>query len=150
MSKVDAFLSVPDVEGASEVDGHEGEIEVYSVQYHMEAPHDPNSLSRRGKVALGMIIFKAHYGQHSPYLQKALFDNTLLDEVKCSCRRTIEGETNDYLVITCTDASVMSYNVKPSDEDPDLLEECVGFAYKTINFNYDGSHEIEMSVATRL
>lgn len=146
--KIDGFLKVPDIPGPSERDGHEEEIEIHGVHYSMQAPHDPNSLSRRGRVALSMITFTKHYDMASPYLQKALFENTLFDEIVCSLRRTIEGETSDYLVITFTDASVMTYEVAPSAEDPDLLEETVGFAYKTITFNYDDSHEIEMSVAT--
>ena len=47
----------------------------------MEAPHDPNSLSRRGRVSLDMIVFTKYYDMASPYLKKALFDNTPMDEV---------------------------------------------------------------------
>jgi type VI secretion system secreted protein Hcp len=144
--KIDGFLKVPDITGPSVRDGHEDEIEIHGVEFDMIAPHDPNSLSRRGRVTLGMIKFLKHYDKASPYLKKALFDNKLLDEVKFSARRTIEGETSDYLVITLTDASVVQYEMKPSDEEPDLLEERVGFAYKTINFNYDDSDEVEMDV----
>ena len=148
--KIDGFLKVPDIPGPSERDGHEEEIEIHGVEYKMEAPHDPNSLSRRGRVRLDMMIVVKHYDMSSPYLQKALFDNTLFGEVVFSCRRTIEGATADYLVVTLTDASVMLYEMQPSDEEgsEDLLEERIGFAYKTITFNYDDAHEIEMSVAT--
>ena len=107
--KIDGFLKVPDIPGPSERDGHEEEIEIHGVKFHMEAPHDPNSLSRRGRVALDMIVFTKYYDMASPYLKKALFDNTPMDEVVFSARRTIEGETSDYLVVTLTDASVMSY-----------------------------------------
>jgi len=144
--KIDGFLKVPDIPGPSTRDGHEEEIEVYGVEFKMVAPHDANTLSRRGRVSLEMINFIKHYDMSSPYLKKALFENTLMPEVKFSARRTIEGETNDYLVITLTDASVATYNLKPSAEEQDLLEEHIGFAYKTINFNYDSSHEIEMNV----
>jgi len=146
--KVDGFLKVPNIPGPSLRDGHEEEIEIHGVEYEMNAPFDPNTLSRRGRVALSMITFTKHYDMSSPYLQKALFENTAFDEVKFSARRTIEGETSDYLVVTLTKASVMHYDMKQSDEDPDLIEERVGFAYETITFNYDDSHEIEMSVAT--
>ncbi|APG86385.1 type VI secretion protein [Sinorhizobium glycinis] len=144
--KIDGFLKVPDITGPSIRDGHEEEIEVHGVEFEMQAPFDPNSLSRRGRVSLGMVNFIKHYDKSSPYLKKALFDNTLLDEVKFSARRTIEGETSDYLVITLKDASVTSYVMKPSEEEPDLIEERVGFAYKNINFNYDDKDEVEMDV----
>lgn len=144
--KIDGFLKVPDITGPSIRDGHEEEIEVHGVEFEMQAPFDPNSLSRRGRVSLGMVNFIKHYDKSSPYLKKALFDNTLFDEVKFSARRTIEGETSDYLVITLKDASVTSYIMKPSEEEPDLIEERVGFAYKNINFNYDDKDEVEMDV----
>lgn len=144
--KIDGFLKVPDITGPSVRDGHEDEIEVHGVEFEMVAPHDPNSLSRRGRVSLGMMKFIKHYDKSSPYLKKALFDNKLLDEVTFSARRTIEGETSDYLVVTLSDASVVQYDMRPSSEEPDLLEERVGFAYKTIKFNYDDSDEVEMDV----
>jgi type VI secretion system secreted protein Hcp len=144
--KIDGFLKVPDITGPSVRDGHEDEIEIHGVEFEMQAPFDPNSLSRRGRVSLGMVNFIKHYDKSSPYLKKALFDNTLMDEVKFSARRTIEGETSDYLVITLKDASVTNYTMKPSEEEPDLIEERVGFAYKNITFNYDDKDEVEMDV----
>ncbi|GLR55725.1 Hcp family type VI secretion system effector [Rhizobium indigoferae] len=144
--KIDGFLKVPDITGPSVRDGHEDEIEIHGVEFEMVAPYDPNSLSRRGRVSLGMINFIKHYDKSSPYLKKALFENTLLGEVKFSARRTIEGETSDYLVITLKDASVTQYKMEPSEDEPDLIEERVGFAYKNITFNYDDKDEVEMDV----
>ncbi|ULR46891.1 type VI secretion system tube protein TssD [Rhizobium sp. K102] len=144
--KIDGFLKVPDITGPSVRDGHEDEIEIHGVEFEMVAPYDPNSLSRRGRVSLGMINFIKHYDKSSPYLKKALFANTLLGEVKFSARRTIEGETSDYLVVTLKEASVTQYTMKPSEDEPDLIEERVGFAYKNITFNYDDKDEVEMDV----
>ena len=55
--KIDGFLKVPDIPGPSVRDGHEEEIEVHGMAFNMVAPHDPNSLSRRGRVALDVIEF---------------------------------------------------------------------------------------------
>lgn len=144
--KIDGFLKVPDIPGPSKRDGHADEIEVYKVDFNMHAPYDPNSLSRRGKVALDMVVFTKHYDMASPYLKKALFENTPFPEVKFAARRTIEGKTSDYLVVTLTEASIMSYRVHPALDEPDVLEEEVGFAYHKIKFVYDKDHEIEMDV----
>jgi len=144
--KLDGFLKVPDIKGPSKRDGHDDEIEVYDVDFQMKAPFDANSLSRRGRVALGTIKFTKHYDMSSPYLKKALFENTLMDEVKFSARRTIEGETKDYLVVTLKEASVTDYEMGASKSEPDIIEDKVSFAYKTIVINYDGEHEIEMDV----
>ncbi|MFO1106707.1 MAG: type VI secretion system tube protein Hcp [Amaricoccus sp.] len=144
--KIDGFLKVPDIPGPSIRDGHEEEIEVHGVDFNMQAPYDPNNLSRRGRVALDKMVFVKHYDMSSPYLKKALFENTPLDEVVFSARRTIGGETSDYLVVTMTDASVMSYRLHPSVEEPDVIEEEVGFAFHKVKFVYDDDHEIEMDV----
>lgn len=147
-TRIDGFLKVPDIPGPSERDGHEEEIEVYGVDFKMTAPHDPNSLSRRGRVSLGMLTLTKHYDMSSPYLAKALYDNTKLDEVVFTCRRTIEGETSDYLVVTLTDASIINYDMHASTDEPDVIEDVISFAYKTIKFTYDDDHEVEMNVAT--
>ena len=144
--RIDGFLKVPDIPGPSKRDGHADEIEVYKADFNMHAPYDPNSLSWRGKVALDMVVFTKHYDMSSPYLKKALFENTPFDEVVFSARRTIDGKTSDYLVVTLTEASIMSYRMHPSPDEPDILEEEVGFAYHKIKFTYDKDHEIEMDV----
>jgi len=144
--KIDGFLKVPDIKGPSKRDGHEDEIEIHGVDYKMIAPYDPNSLSRRGRVSMGMIKFLKHYDKSSPYLQKALFENKALNEVVFSARRTIDGETSDYLVVTLTDASVMEYDMHQDVREADLIEEEVSFAYKKIKFVYDKNDEAEMDV----
>jgi len=144
--KIDGFLKVPDIKGPSKRDGHEDEIEIHGVDYKMVAPFDPNSLSRRGRVSMGMIKFTKHYDKSSPYLAKALFENKALDEVKFSARRTIDGESKDYLVVTLTDASIMEYDMSQADDEADLIQEEVSFAYKKIKFVYDDNDEAEMDV----
>ena len=144
--KIDGFLKVPDIDGPSKRDGHEDEIEVFGVHFAMTSPHDANSLARRGRVQLGLITFTKNYDMSSPYLEKALFENTLMGEVKFSARRTIEGETKDYLVVTLKEACVTEYSMAPSATEPDLIEDQVSFAYKSITFTYDDTHEIEMDV----
>jgi type VI secretion system secreted protein Hcp len=144
--KIDGFLKVPDIPGPSTRDGHEEEIEIHGVHFEMDAPQDPNTMSRRGRVSLSQITFSKHYDMASPYLKLALFHNTPMPEVVFSARRTIEGETSDYLVITLTDASVSEYHMFQDADEADLIEEKVSFAYKKIKFAYDKDHEIEMDV----
>jgi type VI secretion system secreted protein Hcp len=144
--KIDGFLKVPDIPGPSVRDGHEEEIEVHGVEFTMIAPHDPNSLSRRGRVNLGLIEFRKYYDMASPFLKQACFENKLLDEVVFSARRTIESETSDYLVIKLADASVVKYEMKQAEDEPDLIEERVGFAYKSIDFTYDDSYNAVFDV----
>lgn len=146
-TKMDGFLKVPDIPGPSTRDGHEEEIEVQAIEYTMEAPFDPNSLSRRGRVKMGMIKFTKQYDMSSPLLKMALFKNELFDEVVFSARRTIKGEKSDYLVVTLKDASVVNYEMYQDPEEPDVIEDKISFAYKTIVFAYDGGDEMEMDVS---
>lgn len=143
--RIDGFLKVPDIKGPSVRDGHDDEIEIHGVDYKMVAPYDSNSLSRRGRVAMGAITFVKHVDKSSPYLTQALFENKALDEVKFSARRTIDSETKDYFVVTLTDASIMEYDLSNDSQNDDLLEERVSFAYKKIKFAY-GDDESEMDV----
>lgn len=144
--KIDGFLKVPDIPGESQRTGHEDEMEIYGIEFDMQAPHDPNTRARRGRVALSEMFCTKNYDIGSVYLKQACFQNKLFDEVVITARRTIAGENNDYLVIKLKDASVTNYSVRPSPEDPDLLEERIGFAYKSVNFMYDSAHEVEMDV----
>ena len=145
-TKIDGFLKVPDIKGPSTRDGHEDEIEIHGVDFKMVAPYDPNSISRRGRVTMGMMKFTKHYDKSSPYLAKALFENKALDEVVFSARRTIDGESKDYLVVTMTDAFVMEYDMSQAEDEEDLIQEEISFAYKKIKFVYDGNDEAEMDV----
>lgn len=138
--KIDGFLKIESsqgpIEGPSGRDGHDGEIEVYSIEYKMEAPHDPNSMTRRGRVQCGPVRFKKHYDKSSPLIAQACFNNVKIDEALFSARRTIDGETEDYLKVKLTNGAVVRYDLAPSPEDPDLIEEVIDFAYETIEFEY--------------
>lgn len=145
---IDGFLKVPDIPGPSIRDGHEEEMEIHGVDFKMYGPHDPGSLSRSGRVLMEAIVFSKFYDMGSPFLKQALWQNKTFGEVKFSARRTIEGATSDYLVVTLTEASVMSYEMHPSLTEANKIEERVGFAYKSITFTYDGSFETVMDIHT--
>jgi len=144
--KIDGFLKISDIPGASERSGHAEEIEIHGFDFRMKAPHDPNSLARQGRVEVGPAIFTKDYDQASPYLKRALFENKALGDVVFSARRTIDNEDNDYLVVTLTDASISSYEVHPAKDREGVLEEQVGFAYNKIEFAYEKDHKIDMNV----
>ncbi len=144
--KLDGLLKIPDIPGASRRSGHEEEIEIHGLEFTMQAPHDSNTLSRRGRVNLSPMSIVKYYDMSSPYIQRALFENKMLGDVVLTARRTIDNEDSDYLVITMTDASVMAYNMLASEESPDLIEERIDFAFTKIEFNYDDQHTIDMDV----
>lgn len=146
--KIDGFLKVPDIPGPSTRDGHEEEIEIHAMKFAMEAPYDPNTFARRGRVAMGLITFYKYCDMATPVLARSLFENKLFDEVVFSARRTIENEKSDYLVITLTKASVLKFEMDQPEEEAeaDLIEEAVSFAYQKIEFVYDDGDPQEMDV----
>lgn len=141
---IDGFLKVPDIPGPSVRDGHEDEIEVHGLTFGMHTQQEDGGISRRGRTRLETVVFTKHYDKSSPYLKQALLRGTRLSPLVFAARRTVEGETSDYLVVTLTDASVVDYELQPSADAPDLLEERIGFAYRSISFRYDDEHEVEL------
>lgn len=148
LTKIDGFLEVPDIKGPSKRDGHEDQIEIHDVRFKMVAPFDPNSLSRKGRVSLGTVSCTKDVDMASPYLAKACHENKQMDEVKIYCRRTIDGSTSDYFVVTLKEASVVGYEFGASDTNSDTLEDRVQFAYKNIELSYDKDHTTDMDVGT--
>lgn len=148
VTKIDGFLEIGDIKGPSERDGHEEQIEIHNVAFNMVAPFDPNSLSRKGRVSLGTVTCSKDVDMSSPYLAKACHENKQLGDVTIYCRRTIDGATSDYFVVTLKDASVVGYSFNASDLNPDTLGDAVQFAYKNIELKYDDDHTTDMDVAT--
>jgi type VI secretion system secreted protein Hcp len=143
---IDGFVKIPGIPGESVRDGHEDDIEIHSILFGLEAPYDRGGSRRRGRVDFDMVVVSKYYDRSSPPLKGALAANRRLGEVVVSVRRTVEGETSDYLVVTLTDASVVKYDLAPAPDLDDVLEERVGFAYRSINFTYRGQYEVELEV----
>lgn len=147
-TKIDGFLKIGDIPGASERDGHEEEIPVYGINFTMTAPYDPGSMSKLGRVSMGTLVITKDYDKASPLVKMALYTNKKLGDVVFSARRTIDNASSDYLVITLTEASVMSYNMHPSPYENGGIEDTFELAYKTIEIEYDGGDPQTMNVAT--
>ena len=145
---IDGFLAIPDIQGESLRDGHEGEIEFHGLSFGMAtAVSAGETMSRRrGRATLDSVTVVKHYDRASPSLKKMVFDARLAPQATLSLRRTVDGETSDYLVIVLKEASVTSYDLESTEEG--LLEEVLTLDYRSIRFTYDGQHEVELDVAT--
>ncbi|MFK5634989.1 MULTISPECIES: Hcp family type VI secretion system effector [unclassified Ornithinimicrobium] len=143
---IDGFVKIPDIPGESTRKGHEDEIEIHSMSFGMGAPYDRGGSTGRGRVDFDMVVVSKYYDRSSPPLKGALATNQRLREVVLSVRRTVEGETRDYLVVTLDDVTVVKYDLAPAQDRDDVLEERVGFAYRSVTFAYDGQYEVELEV----
>ena len=117
-TKIDGFLKVPDIPGAASATATRKRSKSTASNSRWRRRTTRTACRAAVVVSIGMIVFTKYYDMASPYLKKALFENTPLDEVVFSARRTIEGETSDYLVVTLTDASVMNYEMHAARRSP--------------------------------
>lgn len=143
---IDGFLKIPDIPGDSRRDGHEDEIEIHGVTFSMGTPYDRGGSVGRGRVSFDPVVVSKYYDRSSPALKGALAANRHLPEVVLSVRRTVEGETNDYLVMTLADVSIVTYALAPGQDRDSVLMEQVGFAYRSISFTYDDQYEVGLEV----
>ncbi|MCE0487057.1 Hcp family type VI secretion system effector [Ornithinimicrobium sediminis] len=143
---VQGFLKVPDIPGESTSKDHEDEIDVVALSFGMGVPASSATEPRSGRVQLQPLMVTKHYDRSSPYLKRALFDNVVFPEVVLTVSQALSwgrgrpGDRGDYLVVTLTGASVMSYDLVPA-EGLDQLEERLAFGYRSITFTYHGEHE---------
>ncbi|WP_109471017.1 Hcp family type VI secretion system effector [Ornithinimicrobium cavernae] len=143
---VDGFLKLPDIVGESQRDGHEDEIEIHSLRFGIAAA-DPErtAVSRRGRVGFDPVTLLKRYDRASPYLKQMLVESRRASEATIALRRTVEGDTRDYLVVVLTDASLVSYDLDTTEDG--RLEETLTLGYRTIRFTYEGDHEVELEVS---
>ncbi len=142
---IHGYLKIPDIPGESVRDGHRDEIEVHGLEFGMNVPHGRPDGPRRGRVEIGTIVITKFYDRASPYLKRALVDNRSLREGVLAVVRTVDGQTEDYLVVTLAEVGVTTYALHPAPDREDLLEERVGLAGRRITFKYQGAHEVELT-----
>lgn len=139
---IDGFLVYPDIPGESQRRGHEDEIEIHDLTFAMASPQSSGGTVRRGRVLLRPIAVRKHYDRSSPYLKRALHQNAAAQEVTITLVRTVDGSTDDYLVVVLVDASVLGYDMSSTEDG--FLEETLTLGYRSIRFTYDGNHEVEL------
>lgn len=128
----DFFLRLAGIPGSSVRDGHEDEIEPLTFWWGLsqgDATKDGKSV-----VSLERFMFATPTGIHSPRLLQHLLAARTIQSGTFAARRTVEGETRDYLVIHLGATQVVDYKVLPHPED--------GFAMDLV--------ELRLSAAPRL
>ena len=144
---IDGFLKIDGIPGESQRREHEDEIEIHGLEFGMAAAvatsghGHVSSGARTGRVNFEPIRITKRYDRSSPLLKQSLARAQVFREAVIAIRRTVDGETSDYLVVTLTEASTISYDVRPAPE-PDVLEETLALTYATVTFRYHGEYEV--------
>lgn len=143
---VDGFLKLPHIPGESRREGHEDEIEFHALRFGMAAPEGAvgGSVARRGRVTFDPVTVVKRYDRASPYLKRMVAEGQYAEEARLALRRTIEGETDDFLVVVLSGVSVTGYDLVSTEDG--MLEEALTLNYRSIRFTYEGDHEVELEV----
>lgn len=128
----DFFLKVDGIEGSSVRDGHEGEIEFSSMKWGV-SNGAANGSSAGKPVFANLALGSASTGKAGPPLMQAAASGQVIKQAIFSARRTIDGETSDFLVITLSDVIVSSYRIS----DSGIAKEEIELSFSKIVIDYD-------------
>ncbi|MPZ00118.1 MAG: hypothetical protein GEU97_19450 [Actinophytocola sp.] len=128
----DFFLKVDGIEGTSVRDGHEDEIEFSSMKWGV-SNGAANGSSAGKPVFANLALATESTGKAGPPLMQAAASGQVITQAIFSARRTIEGETSDFLVITLSDVIVSSYRMS----DSGMAKEEIELSFSKIVIDYD-------------
>ena len=112
------YMQMPDIEGESRSAQHEGQIDVYGIDWDMaqEARMQRGSGLTASRAQVQAIRILKRYDSSSTYLALACMQAKAFDEVVISFRRD-SGEAHlDYLKITLGNVVVSSYALTGTEE----------------------------------
>lgn len=152
------YLKVPDIDGESLRTEHEDEIDVHSIAW--EITQGTAAQVGRGRsqsrAQVGNLAFLKFYDSASPYFALACMQGKSFDEIVL-CVRKDSGEAHlDYLKITMTNVTISSYNMLPTSDEGQVIEEEIKLTFEKINIVYTvqaddhsagDEHEIEYDIA---
>ncbi|SPH18699.1 hypothetical protein DEA8626_02241 [Defluviimonas aquaemixtae] len=135
------YLKVPDIDGESKRDGHEGEIDVFGVSWSasQSASAATGSGRTRGRASLTDFVVHKWYDAASPYLHLACLKGKSFDEIVFMARKDSGDAHLDYLTVTLSKCIITSYAMSqsgPEESDSDMIMETVSFSCEQLNVKY--------------
>ena len=134
--RLDGFLKVPDIPGASQEPGHEDEIGLLSfslnTRIHVEA--GPAGAPAGRAHTTDLVVVK-EVDSTSPIFRDAAAAGTTYSEAVLTLRKA-GGEQQEYLIIDLEDVIVSSY--EPTGGEEEVPTESVSFTYQNIEWVWEG------------
>lgn len=135
MNSIDAFLKFDGIDGESNREGHENEIDVQGWSWIAD-----NTVSRSagggsgvGQASAGDFSFTHFYDKASPTLAKALSMGRPIATVTMTARKAGDGQ-QDFLKVTFKAVNITRIN--PTGSAGGDIVEAVSFFYEDIEFEY--------------
>jgi len=132
---IDMFLKIDDIKGESTTAGHEGEIDIETLQWGLT-----NQEKKRGggggagKVTIQDLSFVMFFDKASPKLMQAVADGKQFPEAVITFRESRDGA--EILTITLTEVLISSYQTGVSQMSPNSLLDEVSLNFGKILFEY--------------
>ena len=134
---VDIHLKIDTIEGQSEINGFQKQIQVESFSWNMQqtTSFGHSTGGGAGKVNMGDLVFTHNVDKASPKLMAACCMGTHLKEAILTCRKAGGESAVDFLKVTLTDVIVSS--VSPSGTNSgDTPNESVSLAFAEYKVEY--------------
>lgn len=127
------YLKIGDISGESQRAEHEGEIDVYGIQWKISRANSSTDGRTRASATVSPLVVKKRIDKSSPYLALAALNGRSLPTATLAVHKDSGDAHLDYLVITMTNVMVTSYEVITKDGEDVPVEE-VGFSFNTVNY----------------
>jgi len=129
---IDMFLKIDDIKGESTTAGHEGEIDIETLQWGLT--NQEKKRGGAGKVTIQDLSFVMKFEKASPKLMEAVADGKQFPEAVITFRES--RPVAEYLTITLTEVLISSYQTGIGQMNPNSQLDEVSLNFDKITFKY--------------
>jgi type VI secretion system secreted protein Hcp len=131
------YLKIPDIAGESQRADHEDEIDIHDIQWMVAqaASVEVGSSRTRARAVVSPLKVRKFMDASSPYLALACMQGKSFPDMVLTLRKDSGDAHLDYLVITMTNAQVVSYEMV-TEEGSSVPTEEVGIMFESITIKY--------------
>jgi type VI secretion system secreted protein Hcp len=135
------YLKIEGIDGESKRADHEGEIDVFGVQFEAKQMSSASvgSGRTRGRATLSDFSFNKWLDAASPYLMLACAKGKSFAEIVFTARKDSGDAHLDYLIITLENCIISSYSMAqnaPEEGSSELVSETISVSYEKVTFKY--------------
>lgn len=137
---IQGFLKLPDIDGESQTPQHEGEIDVWGVEWSIDV--GASSVGRfarsRARSDMGPLVVHKFYDKSSPKIAQAIQQQRRLNEVTFTATSQTEVGSLDYLIITMENVMISDYRMHQIERDGDatFIEEIFALEFQSVDIKH--------------
>lgn len=141
MAKADMFLKITGsktgaVTGESDVQGHEGEIEISGWGWGMSSAGAMSGSGPAARTALAEVRVTKHSDSSTTQLMSVMRNNEQIKEAKLTVRKAGSVPAVDYLTVKLLKARITSYDIGNTTPGSPEMNEKLSMAFEEIEITY--------------